>query len=581
MRRLGLIGTVLLGLLAGCGVEQQPVTEKASASRQSAKLLGSVTAANAATGVYSVSGYRANYLIAHQDGVVTVTSKVDSRDVHVFQAPKLIKFVDRWTSFDIDGTPGQIYRLYQAAFNRKPDHAGLGFWIKANQDGSSLAHISGNFIGSAEFRTAYGEHSSPGVFIDALYRNILHREGEAGGFDWWVQQVSNGLDRSAVLIGFADSKENSLALMPDMENGFDFVPHNPGGPIAPRASSYENKMLAFAAVGPVSLPTFANGEVIGAAYALADFLQDGSYTMVAATANFSREYTDGRGTPEKPAKLHFFQRVNGTWVDISARLLSDQTGCISARKAIVADFNGDGKPDVFLACHGYDAEPFPGENQRVLLSHATGYRNVEIAINCFCHGAAAADFSGNGYADILLADQMVARTPYFLINNRDGSFKADKTRFPSGLMYKLIWTAELVDTTGTGRFDAFLAGADPAGDGYQIAPTIFRNDGQNGFHHASTTIQMLPSAGDKFGHGVTLDAIFDRDKVYLLRTFNYASMAVQKTSLSTGASSEIYAHSGSYHPTQNTQNWHWFPWIGFAGNRVVATEAMYDAKADK
>lgn len=579
MKFSGWIGAVVLALLAGCGGERQPVTEQAS--RQGAKLLASVAAADATTGIHAVAGYRANYVIARQEGVVTITSKLDARDVHVFQSPKLIKFVDRWTSFDMDGMPGQIYRLYQAAFNRKPDQAGLGFWIKANQDGASLAQISGNFIGSEEFKKAYGEQTSPGVFVDALYRNILQRAGEPDGFNWWVQQVSSGLDRSAVLMGFADSEENRVALKPDMANGFDFVPHNPGGPIAVRASSYDNKMQAFAAVGPVTLPAFSNGEFIGPAFAFADFLQDGSYTMVAATGNFSKEYTDGRGLTNRRSKLYFFQRVNGAWVDISSRLLTDQESCISTRKLLVADFNADGRPDVFLSCSGYDAEPFPGEHQRVLLSHGTGYRNVEIPINCFCHGAAAADFSGNGYADILLADQMVERTPYFLINNRDGSFKADKTRFPAGLMYKMIWTAELVDTSGTGRFDAFLAGADPIGDGYQIAPTIFRNDGKNGFHHASTTIGMLSSPFEKLGYGTTLDAIFDRDNIYLLRTFNYAAMSIQKTNLATGASSEIYAHSGSYHPTLDTQNWYWFPWIGFFNNRVVSTDAMYDAKADK
>ena len=33
-------------------------------------------------------------------------------------------------ALDINGTAGQVYRLYQAAFDRKPDLVGLGYWIE-------------------------------------------------------------------------------------------------------------------------------------------------------------------------------------------------------------------------------------------------------------------------------------------------------------------------------------------------------------------------------------------------------------------------------------------------------------------
>jgi hypothetical protein len=581
-----LISVLLAAVLLGCGGNSQSLDASIAPPTAQRMLAGGTSHAVQAdaqpTATVSIAGYRSNFKVTKDQAtsVVTVTSKIDN-SVTTYQNPSLIKFVDKWTSFDIDGAAGQVYRLYQAAFNRTPDLSGLGFWIAANQNGRDVLGIASDFMVSAEFKTLYGDSPANLKLINAFYNNVLHRDGEKAGVDWWIAQMSNGAPANGVLFGFSDSAENKNTLQAAMRNGFDFVPYQPGGAILVKASSYENKAAAMAAIGPTAMPTLDNGEIIGGVVAFADFLQDGSYTMVAASANFSREYTDEHGTPNRPSKVHFFQMVNGMWSDISARLLSDQTGCISARKAIVADFNGDGKPDVFLACHGYDAEPFPGEFQRMLLSTSTGYQNIEIAVNCYCHGAAAADFAGNGYADILLADQMVAKTPYFLINNRDGSFHADKTRFGPELMLKQIWTAELIDTTGTGRFDAFLAGADPIGDGYQIAPTIFRNDGKNSFHTALSSIQMAPSANDKFGHGVTLDAIFDRDNVYLLRTFNYAAMSFQKTNVTTGVSSEIYAHSGSYHPTQNTQNWYWFPWIGFANNQVVATDAFYDAKGNK
>ena len=73
-------------------------------------------------------------------------------------------------------------------------------------------------------------------------------------------------------------------------------------------------------------------------------------------------------------------------------------GCIHPRKAIVADFNGDGRPDIFVACHGYDATPFPGEANKVVLSQPNGTyvtSNASADVG-FHHGAAAADLNGDG-----------------------------------------------------------------------------------------------------------------------------------------------------------------------------------------
>jgi hypothetical protein len=67
------------------------------------------------------------------------------------------------------------------------------------------------------------------------------------------------------------------------------------------------------------------------------------------------------------------------------------------RWAVALPNNRDGRPDVYFACHGVDASPFPGEQPRVLLSQPDGtYKNVTIPITCYCHGASAADINGDG-----------------------------------------------------------------------------------------------------------------------------------------------------------------------------------------
>jgi len=173
-----------------------------------------------------IAGYRANYIIskAQDTSIVTLTNTVTG-DVQSYQSPPLIKFVDKYTSFDVAGPAGQVYRLYQAAFNRKPDLPGLGFWIDATEHGHTIQSIAGEFLTSSEFKTLYGDNASADVFITAMYTNVLHRTPDQDGYSWWVNAVNNGADRAGVVVGFSESAENEANVNPNLIGGFDFVPY--------------------------------------------------------------------------------------------------------------------------------------------------------------------------------------------------------------------------------------------------------------------------------------------------------------------------------------------------------------------
>jgi hypothetical protein len=351
-------------------------------------------------------------------------------------------------------------------------------------------------------------------------------------------------------------------------------------PLPVEKSSYENKTVAVSALGPQTLPILTNGEVISAGYAFADFFQDGTYSMVAFTNNVS--HADAAHVNDLPGKAHFFQKINGAWVDKTSTLLNDQAGCIAPRKVIVADFNGDGMPDVFASCHGYDGPPFPGEKSHLLLSQADGsYKNVTMPFDCFCHGASAADVNGNGFANILVADQMVKQTPYFLINNKDGTFTQDMTRLPASLKSHQIWTAELIDFNHVGHYDVFLAGAEPGSTAttefaaQQFSPSIFLNDGTD--HFSDSNVRVLPADPS---NGMTLDIIADRGYVYLLRTNifdannSYSAASIQKIEFAALSSTNIYKHVGNYPGLIMDQSW--VPWFGKYQGRIVSLNAAYD-----
>ena len=101
---------------------------------------------------------------------------------------------------------GEIARLYQAYFDRLPDQGGMDYYRQVRADGRSLASVSQEFLGSPEFVATYGNLDSQ-AFIEQLYRNVLGREGDATGINFWTNRLRNGQSRSAVVIEFSQSTE--------------------------------------------------------------------------------------------------------------------------------------------------------------------------------------------------------------------------------------------------------------------------------------------------------------------------------------------------------------------------------------
>ncbi len=110
----------------------------------------------------------------------------------------------------IDDISGKIYRLYNAAFGRFPDSAGLKYWIEKNTSGiDSYVKTADSFILSDEFLALYNINSSDTNYIENLYKNILNRLPDNEGFNYWMNQIEKGYEnRTDLLMGFSESAEN-------------------------------------------------------------------------------------------------------------------------------------------------------------------------------------------------------------------------------------------------------------------------------------------------------------------------------------------------------------------------------------
>ena len=119
------------------------------------------------------------------------------------------------------------------------------------------------------------------------------------------------------------------------------------------------------------------------------------------------------------------------------------------------DLNGDGLPEMFLPMGGWDAEPFPGEQNRLYLSRPSGgWRDATSELpqlSDFSHSAAIGDVRGLGIPDILVGN-IYSRDrvlPYVLLNNGDETFSLDRSNLPVGPDETLNFLSRGLAITGT------------------------------------------------------------------------------------------------------------------------------------
>jgi len=106
-----------------------------------------------------------------------------------------------------NGVDDSIVRLYEAVFQRAPDSGGLEFWVSRYRKGQSLTSIATFFTASAEFDARFGQLNS-GDFVKLLYRHVLHREADLGGYNYWAPRVENrSLSRGGLVVQFSESAE--------------------------------------------------------------------------------------------------------------------------------------------------------------------------------------------------------------------------------------------------------------------------------------------------------------------------------------------------------------------------------------
>jgi hypothetical protein len=151
-----------------------------------------------------------NFTVSVDDDGLVIED-TDSRESMILKDIEGLEFADQSLKYDAtpDEAPQQVFRLYEAAFNRQPDLEGLGFWI-GKTDQMELQEMASRFIDSSEFKDLYGDSPTNSEFLTEVYMNVLDRNPDGDGFQWWLNEMNrtDGRSKENVMVGFSESSEN-------------------------------------------------------------------------------------------------------------------------------------------------------------------------------------------------------------------------------------------------------------------------------------------------------------------------------------------------------------------------------------
>jgi hypothetical protein len=112
-----------------------------------------------------------------------------------------------------EGRANMIGGLYQRILGRNADGAGEQYWANFLAAGHSENDLMVALLGSGEFAANHG--GSTAGFLTAVYQDVLHRDVDAAGLDFWSRQLAAGLSHQDLALAVLHSQEAALVTVRD------------------------------------------------------------------------------------------------------------------------------------------------------------------------------------------------------------------------------------------------------------------------------------------------------------------------------------------------------------------------------
>jgi len=305
----------------------------------------------------------------------------------------------------------------------------------------------------------------------------------------------------------------------------------------------------------------------------ASSLGGGTGTVVDMDGNGLTALTAYQQSVTIPGQAKAFRWTPNGFADVTSTALPNpEINVLSPRDWAVADFNGDGRLDAFLASHGLDEAPFPGGQSHIFIQSANGQLVDETSsriptISNFTHTAAAADIDGDGDIDLYLGNINGGTTgPQLYINDGSGNFTPSTTGLPDFVVNRqqVFPSARFLDVNNDG-FPDLVLGSDQSSD----SNVVLLNDGHGNFTSAPN---ILPAKFGGLGWATVAISPADYDgdgytDLILVMTDNYQGHSTLQLLLNNGdgtfrdASSQI-PQNWPVVPASNGQlNGSWVQWV--------------------
>lgn len=205
---------------------------------------------------------------------------------------------------------------------------------------------------------------------------------------------------------------------------------------------------------------FSSGSFING-YVVLDIDHDGLDDLIYAGVKWKNQES---GFVNEPVELTVLLNKGAAGFVVGTELIfpTGAPALVHGRDGKSADLNGDGVIDMFFTGAGFDSNPFPGEENVLLLSQIDGTyvdasSQLDNPVLGFSHSVAIGDVDNDGDIDLVVVDIWGGNSPpavYLLNNDGLGQFAAKKILGASG---SLKWTSsELVDLNNDGFLDLVL-----------------------------------------------------------------------------------------------------------------------------